>query len=213
MEPLGRGSSSTYPRRMGTKMPRASKHTMTKPAAEVSDAARCSEKTMARGALGSSAQEPAKIACVDCLPGGGIAKCRGRMPWHRALESAFAILRRPADARHRQPSLAQGRPARNSPRASRRPRRGAARLASPLGRDDAARASHRSGGAGRGLHDVRSPDTQANDHRLFRWATNCPEYTATAVPVLPSNGPSRWQEDYEKFSRQSRRIASVEAAE
>jgi formate dehydrogenase major subunit len=33
------------------------------------------------------------------------------------------------------------------------------------------------------------------------------------VQVSPSNGSSRWQEDYEKFSRQSRRIPSVETAE
>jgi formate dehydrogenase major subunit len=33
------------------------------------------------------------------------------------------------------------------------------------------------------------------------------------MQVSPSNGPSCWQEDYEKFSRQNGRIASVEAAE
>jgi formate dehydrogenase major subunit len=59
------------------------------------------------------------------------------------------------------------------------------------------------------------PDTQANviTTDYSDWATNCPEYKVTAVQVSPSNGPSRWQEDYEKFSRQSRRIASAEAAE
>jgi hypothetical protein len=33
------------------------------------------------------------------------------------------------------------------------------------------------------------------------------------MQVSPSNGPWRWQEDYEKFSRQSRRIALVEPTE
>lgn len=45
------------------------------------------------------------------------------------------------------------------------------------------------------------------------WATNCPEYKVTAVQVSPSNGPSIWQEEYEKFSRESRRILPLEAAE
>jgi formate dehydrogenase major subunit len=59
------------------------------------------------------------------------------------------------------------------------------------------------------------PDTQANviTTDYSDWATNCPEYKVTAVQVSPSNGPSHWQEDYEEFSRQSRRIASAEAAE
>jgi predicted molibdopterin-dependent oxidoreductase YjgC len=60
------------------------------------------------------------------------------------------------------------------------------------------------------------PETQANVITSYSsdWATNnCPEYKVTSVQVSPSNGPWRWQEDYEKFSRQSRRIASVEAAE
>ena len=39
------------------------------------------------------------------------------------------------------------------------------------------------------------------------WATNCPEYKVTAVQVSPSNGPSDWQERYEKQSARSRRIA------
>ncbi len=91
---------------------------------------------------------------------------------------------------------------------SRHPRRrpGVGSARQPLGREDAARASHRSGGAGRGLHDVPSPDTQANviTTDYSDWATNCPEYKVTAVQVSPSNGPSRWQQDYGKFSRQSR---------
>jgi len=48
------------------------------------------------------------------------------------------------------------------------------------------------------------------------WATNCPEYKVTAVQVLPSNGPTDWQEDYASWSERSRRIRSeieVEAAE
>ena len=45
------------------------------------------------------------------------------------------------------------------------------------------------------------------------WATNCPEYKVTAVQVALSNGPSRWQEEYQEFSRESRRIAPLEAAE
>ncbi len=59
------------------------------------------------------------------------------------------------------------------------------------------------------------PDTQANviTTDYSDWATNCPEYKVTAVQISPSNGPSRWQEEYEEFSRQSRRIAPMEAAE
>jgi formate dehydrogenase major subunit len=60
------------------------------------------------------------------------------------------------------------------------------------------------------------PDTQANviTTEYSDWATNCPEYKVTAVQISPSNGASRWQEDYEEFSRQSRRIAvPAEAAE
>ncbi|MEP9380307.1 formate dehydrogenase subunit alpha [Aquabacter sp. CN5-332] len=57
------------------------------------------------------------------------------------------------------------------------------------------------------------PVTQANvvTTDFSDWATNCPEYKVTAVQVAPSNGPSEWQEEYEKLSRESRRIA--EAAE
>src|ERR1700691_3153673 len=60
------------------------------------------------------------------------------------------------------------------------------------------------------------PDTQANviTTDYSDWATNCPEYKVTAVQVTPSNGPSRWQEEYERFSEESRRIAATaEAAE
>jgi formate dehydrogenase major subunit len=59
------------------------------------------------------------------------------------------------------------------------------------------------------------PDTQANviTTDYSDWATNCPEYKVTAVQVSPSNGPSKWQEEYEALSRETRRIATVEAAE
>jgi formate dehydrogenase major subunit len=35
----------------------------------------------------------------------------------------------------------------------------------------------------------------------------------TAVQVSPSNGPTHYQEDYEAFARNSRRIVPAEAAE
>jgi formate dehydrogenase major subunit len=59
------------------------------------------------------------------------------------------------------------------------------------------------------------PDTQANviTTDYSDWATNCPEYKVTAVQVSPSNGPSRWQQEYEEFSHESRRIEPLEAAE
>jgi len=59
------------------------------------------------------------------------------------------------------------------------------------------------------------PDTQANvvTTDYSDWATNCPEYKCTAVQVSPSNGRTDWQEDYSAFSKQSRRIATSEAAE
>ena len=58
------------------------------------------------------------------------------------------------------------------------------------------------------------PATQANvvTTEFSDWATNCPEYKVTAVQVMPSNGPSEWQESYASWSEQSRRIAT-EAAE
>jgi formate dehydrogenase major subunit len=45
------------------------------------------------------------------------------------------------------------------------------------------------------------------------WATNCPEYKVTAAQISPSNGPTEWQERYDAFARNSRRIAPAEAAE
>ena len=43
------------------------------------------------------------------------------------------------------------------------------------------------------------------------WATNCPEYKVTAVQVMPSNGPSEWQESYRAHSDASRRVLPVAA--
>ncbi|GGD74404.1 formate dehydrogenase subunit alpha [Croceicoccus mobilis] len=52
------------------------------------------------------------------------------------------------------------------------------------------------------------PETQANvvTTDYSDWATNCPEYKVTAVQVMPSNGPTDWQEDYAQLSERSRRI-------
>jgi formate dehydrogenase major subunit len=54
------------------------------------------------------------------------------------------------------------------------------------------------------------PDTQANvvTTDYSDWATNCPEYKVTAVQVSPSNGPTKWQADYEEQARMSRRISN-----
>ncbi len=60
------------------------------------------------------------------------------------------------------------------------------------------------------------PVTQANvvTTEFSDWATNCPEFKVTAVQVSRSNGPSEWQERYQKQAEQSRRIlTTVEAAE
>ena len=56
------------------------------------------------------------------------------------------------------------------------------------------------------------PDTQANviTTDYSDWATNCPEYKVTAVQVLPSNGPSEWQNEYSAQATRSRRIAAAE---
>ena len=55
------------------------------------------------------------------------------------------------------------------------------------------------------------PATQANvvTTEYSDWATNCPEYKVTAVQVLPSNGPTEWQESYASWSAKSRRIVVV----
>ena len=57
------------------------------------------------------------------------------------------------------------------------------------------------------------PTTQANviTTDYSDWATNCPEYKVTAVQISPSNGPSAWQEEYEAFSKQSRRVIAEAA--
>ncbi len=57
------------------------------------------------------------------------------------------------------------------------------------------------------------PATQANvvTTEFSDWATNCPEYKVTAVQVMPSNGPSEWQETYASWSEKSRRITPVAA--
>lgn len=56
------------------------------------------------------------------------------------------------------------------------------------------------------------PATQANviTTDFSDWATNCPEYKVTAVQVSPSNGPTDWQEEYESFSKQARRVEAAE---
>ena len=53
------------------------------------------------------------------------------------------------------------------------------------------------------------PSTQVNvvTTEFSDWATNCPEYKVTAVQVMPSNGPTEWQEEYEELSTEARRIA------
>ena len=53
------------------------------------------------------------------------------------------------------------------------------------------------------------PTTQANviTTDYSDWATNCPEYKVTAVQVLPSNGPSDWQQSYATQATRARRIA------
>jgi formate dehydrogenase major subunit len=57
------------------------------------------------------------------------------------------------------------------------------------------------------------PATQANvvTSDYSDWATNCPEYKVTAVQVMPSNGPSEWQEEYREMTQKSRRIEAVPA--
>ena len=56
------------------------------------------------------------------------------------------------------------------------------------------------------------PDTQANvvTTDYSDWATNCPKYKVTAVQVMPSNGPTEWQEDYAAQAAKARRIEAAE---
>jgi formate dehydrogenase major subunit len=58
------------------------------------------------------------------------------------------------------------------------------------------------------------PETPANviTTDYSDWATNCPEYKVTAVQVTLANGPTEWQQRYDIFVRDSRRVA-VEPAE
>ncbi len=42
------------------------------------------------------------------------------------------------------------------------------------------------------------------------WATNCPEYKVTAVQVVRSNAPSRWQEDWHRKGSVRKKVASAE---
>jgi formate dehydrogenase major subunit len=57
------------------------------------------------------------------------------------------------------------------------------------------------------------PATQANvvTSDYADWATSCPEYKVTAVQVMPTNGPSEWQEEYRALTQRSRRIEAVPA--
>ena len=59
------------------------------------------------------------------------------------------------------------------------------------------------------------PATQANvvTTEYSDWATNCPEYKVTAVQIMPSNGPTDWQETYASWSEKSRRIKADDAME
>jgi formate dehydrogenase major subunit len=56
------------------------------------------------------------------------------------------------------------------------------------------------------------PDTQANviTTDYSDWATNCPEYKVTAVEVSLANGPTEWQQRYDIFARDSRRVEPAE---
>jgi len=56
------------------------------------------------------------------------------------------------------------------------------------------------------------PDTQANvvTTDYSDWATNCPEYKVTAVQVMPTNGPTDWQEKYAAQAAKARRIEAAE---
>lgn len=52
-----------------------------------------------------------------------------------------------------------------------------------------------------------------HDWRRARVRLSCPEYKVTAVEVSPSNDPTAYQDEYEAFSEQSRRIEGVEVME
>jgi formate dehydrogenase major subunit len=57
------------------------------------------------------------------------------------------------------------------------------------------------------------PETQANviTTDYSDWATNCPEYKVTAVQVALANGATEWQQRYDIFVRDSRRIEASAA--
>ena len=57
--------------------------------------------------------------------------------------------------------------------------------------------------------------TQANvvTTEYSDWATNCPEYKVTAVQVVPTNGPTDWQRDYQRHSDAARHILAEPAGE
>ena len=96
---------------------------------------------------------------------------------HRA--HPVAVQRRRADPPHRQCRVACGGCAGDPPARRRGTRYEGRRLgaaAQPRGRDDAAGAGHRTGGAGRCLHDVPSPADagQRGHHGLFRLGDELP---------------------------------------
>ena len=81
----------------------------------------------------------------------------------------------------------------------------------PHGRDDAARAwSPTASRRAWSTPPSTTPTTQANvvTTDYSDWATNCPEYKVTAVQVMPSNGPTEWQEEYAELTERARRIAA-----
>jgi len=59
------------------------------------------------------------------------------------------------------------------------------------------------------------PLTQANvvTTEYSDWATNCPEYKVTAVEISPSNGLTKYQNDYQVSGKANRRISPPEPAE
>jgi predicted molibdopterin-dependent oxidoreductase YjgC len=128
----------------------------------------------------------------------------------------------PTSARRRaapQLALAQGMLARNSPRTAER--RGirdgdrvSARLASRSG-ERAPRAQVTSGGAGRGLHDVPSPDTRANviTTDYSDWATNCPNTRSPPCRSRRRTVRHAGRRTMESSAARAAAFASVEAAE
>jgi hypothetical protein len=86
----------------------------------------------------------------------------------------------------------------------------------PRRRNHLARAAHRTGRTGRGLHHVPSSGHpgQRDHRRVFRLGHELPGIQGHGGADLASNGPSEWQKAYDEQARHSRRIAPVvEAAE